>query len=157
MGNSELVGKLTVEGRPLIRRGDLPTTYVRVITDDYFATMGIPLIRGRKFNATDAIGSIGNNRTAIINQTMAERCWPGKDVIGRRFKPWERTHWMEIVGVVGDVYLPQWVRRFHRAAGCPPGRGTARRYCRYRSPAARPERIAIRSPTACFDCPQPCR
>lgn len=103
MGNSALVGQLTVEGKPLIRPLDLPPTFVRVITDDYFETMGIPMIRGRKFGTTDAIGEIGSNRTAIVNQTMADRCWPGQDPIGRRFKPWPTMHWMEVVGVVGDV------------------------------------------------------
>jgi putative ABC transport system permease protein len=103
MGNAGFECQITVEGRPDIGRGDLPPAFIRVVSDDYFQTMGIPLIRGRLFNAADSIGEIGRNRTVLISQTMADRCWPNQDPIGRRFKPFAQSHWMEVVGVVGDV------------------------------------------------------
>ena len=102
MGGSALLVTLSVEGRPEIRATDLPPIYIRVVTDEYFETMGIPLIQGRKFNETDAIGEIGVNRTAIISKTMAERCWPGKNPVGRRFRI-GTIHSMQVIGVVGDV------------------------------------------------------
>jgi len=48
---------------------------------DYFRTMGIPLLRGREFNAQDRAGAPG---VAIINDALAKRFWPGQDPIGRR-------------------------------------------------------------------------
>ncbi len=105
MGNNPLSAKISVEGRPLIRSGDLPPAFIRVISDTYFTTMGIPLIRGRHFEPSDSIGEIAMNRTAIVSQSMADRCWPGLDPIGRRFKPFDGYRlWMEVVGVVGDVH-----------------------------------------------------
>jgi|GEM_PF-4220956 len=103
MGNNPLVAQIVIEGRPQIRPGDLPPAFIRVITDDYFKTMGIPLIYGRMFEESDKIGEIAQNKTAIVSKSLAEKCWPGLDPIGRRFKPFDRAQWMEVVGVVGDV------------------------------------------------------
>src|SRR5215813_1139 len=49
------------------------------VSDNYFQTMGIPLLRGRNFSDQDPPGA------AIINEMMAERLWPGEDPIGKRF------------------------------------------------------------------------
>jgi predicted permease len=62
---------------------------------DYFRTMGIPLVRGREFNAQDRPGAPG---VAIINEALAKRFWPGKDPIRRRLIVGD-AH-LEVVGVV---------------------------------------------------------
>jgi predicted permease len=62
---------------------------------DYFRTMGIPLVRGREFNAQDRPGAPG---VAIINEALAKRFWPGRDPIGRRLIVGD-AH-LEVVGVV---------------------------------------------------------
>jgi len=49
------------------------------VSDNYFETMGIPLLRGRNFSAHDPSGG------AVINKMMAQRLWPGEDPIGKRF------------------------------------------------------------------------
>jgi len=59
--------------------------------------MRIPLIRGREFSEQD----VGLPRTAIINETMARRYWPGIDPIGKRFG--SANSWYTIIGIVGDV------------------------------------------------------
>ncbi len=64
------------------------------IGDDYFATLGIPLISGREFTRNDDENS---PLVAIINETMAAKYWPGKDPLGQRLKV--RDSWMQIVGV----------------------------------------------------------
>jgi putative ABC transport system permease protein len=69
----------------------------------YFETMGIPLRRGRLFNAQDAAGL--PVRPVLINESLAKRKYFGRDPIGRRIRfggPPNRA-WDMIVGVVGDV------------------------------------------------------
>jgi putative ABC transport system permease protein len=69
----------------------------------YFETMGIPLRRGRLFNAQDALGS--PVRPVLINESLAKRRYPGQDPIGQRirFGGSPNRPWDIIVGVVGDV------------------------------------------------------
>ena len=53
--------------------------YVQAVSDDYFATAGTHLLRGRTF--TDADVDHGE-RVAIVNETMARTLWPNRDPIG---------------------------------------------------------------------------
>ena len=71
---------------------------LRYVTSDYFATLGIPLQRGRDVAETDRQGGLA---VAVVSESFARRYWPGQDALGRRFElaTAERT----IVGVVGDV------------------------------------------------------
>lgn len=74
-----------------------PSAFVRIISDNYFGAMGIPVRNGRDFTARDD----GSGRPVIIvNETLARTLWPGENPIGKllTFRP-ER----EVVGVVGDV------------------------------------------------------
>jgi putative ABC transport system permease protein len=75
----------------------------RVVTDNYFATMGIPLRAGRLFDRQDDAQADG---VLLINQTMARRFWPGESAVGKRVKlgpsP-EKQAWITIIGVVGDI------------------------------------------------------
>ncbi|HET9793532.1 MAG TPA: ABC transporter permease [Thermoanaerobaculia bacterium] len=92
-------GDLTVEGRSV--SGAPPPASFRRILPGYFRTMGIPIVRGRDFDGRDA----GTPMVAIVNASLAARCWPGMDPLGRRIKvgPAEREPWLTVVGVVGDV------------------------------------------------------
>jgi predicted permease len=74
----------------------------RQVSTYYFSAMGIPLRRGRYFDARDAKGT---PPVAIVNETMARQYWPGEDVVGKRFKVTDDGpgSWLTIVGVVGDV------------------------------------------------------
>ena len=73
----------------------------RAASADYFAALGIPLVRGRYFDRTDGEKTPG---VVIINSTMARRFWPGEDPIGKRMKAgFDGSQWCTIVGIVGDV------------------------------------------------------
>src|SRR5205809_1207082 len=72
--------------------------YVQV-SEDYFSTLGIPLVAGREFTRNDDEDS---PRVAIINETMAAKYWQGKDPLGQRLKV--KDTWMQIVGVAKNVY-----------------------------------------------------
>ena len=69
---------------------------------DYFSSFGIPIVRGAASRRR-----AGENRSAVIvNQTVADRIWPGEDPIGKRIKwgiPAAHAPWHTVVGVVGDV------------------------------------------------------
>ena len=79
------------------------TEYPRYLVADggYFKAMGIPLLRGRTFTATD--DSIGE-RVAIINKALADSYWPGTDAIGRTFIfGGDTTVHYTVIGIVANV------------------------------------------------------
>jgi macrolide transport system ATP-binding/permease protein len=65
---------------------------------DYFSLMQIPLIEGRDFTDADRAGA---PLVAIINQTMAQRFWPGQSALGHHIG--SPGQWRTIVGVVKDI------------------------------------------------------
>jgi len=71
----------------------------RAVTPDYMRTIGIPLLRGRQFDARDRAGAPS---VALVNETFARLLWPGQDAVGRIFEA-ENDPGMTIVGVVADV------------------------------------------------------
>jgi predicted permease len=74
--------------------------YQRVMTD-YFETMGIPIVEGRGFVATDA-GS--PNPVVVVNETMVRTFWKDQNPIGQRVNPGGPTSpWFTVVGVARDV------------------------------------------------------
>jgi putative ABC transport system permease protein len=90
-----------VVGQPKPPAGNEPVTDVRVITADYFKAMGVPLLRGRAFDARDAGTGV---RRVIINQALARKYFPDRDPIGQSIiVSWNDKAPDEIVGVVGDV------------------------------------------------------
>jgi predicted permease len=72
----------------------------RYVTPGYFATMAIPLLRGRDVADTD-LQKQGD--IAVVSQSFAAHYWPGQDPIGKRFK--FQTTVRTVVGVVGDVRM----------------------------------------------------
>jgi putative ABC transport system permease protein len=73
------------------------------VAPGYFETMGIPLRRGRLFNAQDMAGAAV--RPVVINESLAKRKFPRQDPIGQRLRMGGEPSrpWDVIVGVVGDV------------------------------------------------------
>jgi predicted permease len=76
--------------------------YYQYVLNDYFETMGIPVVRGRSFQPTDATSS---GFVAIVNEKFAETFWKGRDPIGQRVKPCcnDQPPWFTVVGVAKDV------------------------------------------------------
>ncbi len=79
-----------------------PTAFVYTATADYFKTMSIPLLAGRVFTAQDTAAA---PTVVLIDQTMADRYYPGENPIGRMItmKEWGDPLPAQIVGVVGAV------------------------------------------------------
>ena len=58
--------------------------YYQAVMSDYFETMGIPIVQGRSFEHADAASS---GRVAIVNETLVNTFWKGKNPIGQRLRP----------------------------------------------------------------------
>jgi predicted permease len=96
---------ISVEGDALPRPDDIGRlmSVDRVASEGYFATLGIPLLRGRTFEPRDTTST---PFVVVINQTMARRRWSGRDAIGQRVKfglADDQSPWFTVIGVVGDV------------------------------------------------------
>jgi ABC-type lipoprotein release transport system permease subunit len=78
----------------------LPKAFFSEIGPNYIRTMGIPLLRGREFDAHDNRQSLP---VAIVNESLAYKHWPGENPVGKRLKLFNENLWRTVVGVVGDV------------------------------------------------------
>jgi predicted permease len=76
--------------------------FYQSVSEGYFGTMGIRLIEGRFFTASDAGGA---PNVAIVNQTMARMFWGNDSALGHRVRPsgGNTQEWCTVVGVVADV------------------------------------------------------
>src|SRR5215472_5528537 len=82
---------------------DQPSARLRVVSPGYFRLMKIPILSGRDYDEQDEVGAVGSLPSVIVNRTLAERCWPGRDAVGKRLLvSWKKTPSV-IIGVVGDV------------------------------------------------------
>ena len=83
-----------------------PTTFAtsRIVTDGYFETLGVPLLRGRLLGPQDHAGT---PPVAVVNETFVRLHFPGRDGLGERFqltyKPDGKI--FTVVGVVRDERL----------------------------------------------------
>jgi putative ABC transport system permease protein len=80
---------------------DLATTIT--VQGDYFAAMGIPLLRGRTLTPADKEGA---QLVVVVNHKLAQQTWPGQDPIGKRLRIGTEkmeTPWAIVVGEVADV------------------------------------------------------
>jgi predicted permease len=93
-----------VAGRPAPPPNAEPRAQVRIVSPGYFATVGVPLVRGRAFGVADRPGA---PRVLVVSEETARRYFSGEDPIGRRIDfGWTREGSRlsgEIVGIVGDV------------------------------------------------------
>jgi putative ABC transport system permease protein len=94
-----------IDGRP-VAKGDQPSADFFSVSNDYFKTLNIPILKGRAFTERDTPKAPG---VIIINQEFARKYFPGEEAIGKRIKPGistlddDKKEFREVVGVVGDV------------------------------------------------------
>jgi len=89
-----------LEGRDLAPNTPAPTATVIVSSEDYFATVGQPLLRGRRFLSSDDANAPA---VVIINQSLASRHWPVEDPVGRRVTFDNGANWATVIGVVANA------------------------------------------------------
>jgi predicted permease len=101
------------ETRPHSER---PIADFRFVSEDYFQTMEIRLLRGRFPGSLDR-----KHMVALISESAARKVWAGEDPLGKLIHKDPRPEWVEIIGVVDDVrtegldkrpplmvYVPYW-------------------------------------------------
>jgi putative ABC transport system permease protein len=101
MGQWDIV--ITPENRVDNGEKSLTTAFFAGVTPSFHRTLGISLLKGRRF--TDADDERGP-AVAIVNESMARRYWPNQEVLGKRFK-WgpadSKRSWITVVGVVANL------------------------------------------------------
>jgi putative ABC transport system permease protein len=90
-----------IDGRPFGRLSEQPQADVRIVSNNYFGVMKIPLRSGRYFSEYDTKDSL---HVAVINEALARLYWPNEDAVGRFIEmgAFGAGH-CEIVGVVADI------------------------------------------------------
>ena len=86
--------------QPMVAIGERPVAQWSAVTPDYFATLGIPMLSGRPFTASDNEQS---PLVVIVSQGLARRVWPSATPIGKRLLVGRFPGFAEVVGVAGDV------------------------------------------------------
>jgi putative ABC transport system permease protein len=89
-----------VQGHAMEAATVYPTADQRVVTPDYFATLGVRLLDGRDFDDFD---TSSNEPVAIVNDTMRQQYWPRPSAIGGRISFDEGKSWRTVVGVAPDL------------------------------------------------------
>ena len=88
---------VTPEGYQFPAGRDSESVLTNTVSEDYFSTLAIPILRGRGFRASDTADS---PRVSVANEHFAKTYYPGGDPIGKRFRlGGPRGDWVEIVGV----------------------------------------------------------
>jgi predicted permease len=79
---------------------DADTIDATYVDENYFRVVGVPVVEGRGFEASDREGS---PKVVIVNQAFAKRYWPNESALGKHISTdgYEGTPF-EIVGVVRD-------------------------------------------------------
>ena len=90
----------SADGSPPPANAERQEVDFRVVAGDYFQALGVPLVRGRGFDATDREDAA---RVVLVNRTLANRFFAGRDPVGRRVWVGGSVGVATVVGVVGDV------------------------------------------------------
>jgi predicted permease len=91
---------IAVVGRSVPPLGDRPSALRHLVSPNSFATLGVPLLRGRDFNERDRPDS---PQTVIVNEAFAHQFFPGEDPIGQKIITGMGQRVAEIVGLVGNT------------------------------------------------------
>ena len=101
IGGDDFAAGVTIEGHPAPRPGEEPRAGYQVVTPGYFDAMGIPVLSGRDFSASDVAAA---PRVVMVNETFARQHWHGEDPIGKRMKIGRGSAgWFTVVGKVRDI------------------------------------------------------
>ncbi len=92
-------GPITVEGYVPKASSELIISNERFVSQGYFRTMEMPLVKGRQFDDRDIKGAPD---VTIINEALAARFWPNEDPIGKRIQRGGKAPWRTVVGIVRD-------------------------------------------------------
>ncbi len=90
-----------IPGRSAEEIGEFNNIGCHVITSDYLSTLDIPLFSGRPFEPHDFSEKV---RTVLINQKLAQTCWPDENPLGQHITLGYTNESYEIIGIVGNTH-----------------------------------------------------
>src|SRR5262245_7600564 len=90
--------RFLIEGRPRPAPEDAPLAQHQSVDENYFKVIGVPLVRGRFFEAHDTVDAPG---VVLVNEALARREWPNENPIGQRV-----TTSVRFIGPMGAVLMP---------------------------------------------------
>ena len=97
------ISVIEIEGHPAPTTENAADTFQQTVSPNYFAAMSTPVVKGRSFANSDAIG---REAVAVVNEALVRKYFPGEDPIGRRIRPFAEDRaagpWLRIIGIVGD-------------------------------------------------------
>ncbi len=99
-----------IEGRPAAPNGGDAVQFLTV-GSDYFKVVGAPAVSGREFDDADRETALP---VAIVNQSFADKYWPGEQGLGKRLRGIDRNkpgEWRTVVGVVPNIMQGDPTRR----------------------------------------------
>jgi putative ABC transport system permease protein len=101
LGNGGGGGRILIEGRDF-PPGEEPSVFYAGVTPHFFEAVDVKLTSGRTFTEAEGYGRTG---VAVVSKLFAEKFWPGKDAVGRRFrlKDDKDSDWIRVIGVAPDV------------------------------------------------------
>jgi putative ABC transport system permease protein len=90
-----------IDGRAFARLSEQPQADARIVSNNYFDVMKIPLRSGRYFSEHDTKDSL---HVAVVNEVLAHLYWPNEDPVGRfiEMAAFGAGH-CQIVGIVADI------------------------------------------------------
>ena len=91
---------IEIEGVPRRPEGTGGMVSWRYVTPGYFATLGIPIVRGRGFTKEDRQAS---TFSVILSESLVRRMFPHDDPIGKRILKGPQGQWATVIGVARDV------------------------------------------------------
>jgi putative ABC transport system permease protein len=100
LAGNNLVLPFELEGGP----GKPVNLQVRSVTPEYFRTMNIPLLQGRRLAESDGAKA---PLVGVVDERVARTLWPGQSAIGKRFRvtiPGGQPAWGEVVGIVPRIH-----------------------------------------------------
>ena len=93
-----------IAGEPPRQAEETPETDVKVVSEDYFRTIGTPILRGRGFTRQDAAAA--EAKVAILTDSLARQIFPRGDALGRTLKIGGAEHGTlaTVIGIVPDTH-----------------------------------------------------
>lgn len=93
-------GRILLEGQEF-PQGEEPDIFYSATTPHLFQALDLKLTSGRTFTESEGYQLSG---VAIVNNLFAQKFWPGKDAVGRRFrlKDAKSPEWIRVIGVAPD-------------------------------------------------------
>ena len=98
-------GDFEIEGKPLpADPHQNPDAFYQLATRQYFDAFGLPILKGRGFDARDEAST---QQVAVVNRSFAQKFFPAQEVIGKRIRFFgfdRKPQFMTIIGLVPDVH-----------------------------------------------------